>query len=260
MSTDGDVSLDEKRVYAGGSAQTAFITADGGLVRVSVSGDLVGEFGLAVRESARDVACADGRVAAATETDALVATDDGIETTGFGPADAVGFADGLIAAGEDRIARYDGEDWTTLGQLADVRAVAGDLLAAAEGVHRLDGTHVGLSDARDVAVGRDVLAATDDGLYALANGWMQRRPGGFRAVATGGNRTVAVADDGTLIERRDGEWIEMGAPAVVDAAPTANAVYAVTAEGTVLADAGEGWRERATGVSGCRRLAVVSRS
>lgn len=258
MSAEQDISLDEKRVYAGGSSQSAFVASEAGLVRVSVSDDLVGEFGLSVRDAASDAVADDGRVAVATETDALVATEDGFAETGFGSADAVGFADGLIACGEGRVARYDDGTWTELGKIDGVRAVAGDLLAADGGVYRLDGTHVGLDDARDVAVGSGVFAATGGGLYALANGWMQRLDGAIRTVATNAGRTVAVADDGTLYERRDGEWTAVGAPGhVVDAAPTPDALYAVTTDGTFLANAGDGWRDRTLGLQECRRLAVV---
>ncbi|MFC7176773.1 HVO_0234 family beta-propeller protein [Halosegnis marinus] len=71
-------------------------------------------------------------------------------------------------------------------------------------------------------------------------------------------RTAAVRDDGTLFERRDGEWADTGAPGdVADAAPVAGVLYAVTTDGTFLADAGDGWRERLLGVPGCRRIAVV---
>ena len=260
MSAERDISLDEKRVYAGGSARSAFVASETGVTRVSVSDDLVGEFGLAVRDAASDAVADDGRVAVATETDALVATEDGFAETGFGPADAVGFTDGLLACGAGRVARYADGTWTKLGEVDGVQAVAGDLLAADGGVYQPDGTHVGLDDARDVAVGSSVFAATGDGLYALANGWMQRLEGDIRAVATNAGRAVAVADDGTLYERRDGEWTAVGAPGhVADAAPTPDALYAVTTDGTFLANAGDGWRDRTLGVRGCRRLAVVEK-
>lgn len=259
MSAEKDISLDEKRVYAGGSSRPAFVASDAGLVELSVSDDLVGEYGLARRGATRDVAATDGRVAAATDTDAVLATDDGFADTGFGPATAVGFAEGLVACGDGRVARYDDGAWTALGRVADARAVAGDLVAAAGGLFRLDGSHAGLDAARDVAVGTDVFAATDAGLYALANGWMRRLDGAFRAVATDEDRAVAVRDDGTLFERRGGEWTDADAPGdVADAAVVADTIYAVTADGTFLADAGDGWRDRVLGVPGCRRLAVVS--
>lgn len=259
MSAEQDISLDEKRVYAGGSSRLAFVATDAGLLRVAVSDDLVGEYGLAHRGATRDVVADGGRVAAATETDALVATDDGFAETGFGTADAVGFAEGLIAAGDGHVARYDDGEWTELGEIEDVRAIAGDLVAAAGGLFRLDGSHAGLDDAYDIAVGDDVLAATDAGLYALANGWMRRLEGSFRAVAARSGRVVAVRDDGTLFERREGEWVDTDASGdVVDAVPTAGTLYAITSDGTFLADAGDGWRERVLGVPGCRRLAVVA--
>ncbi|PSP56159.1 hypothetical protein BRC72_12850 [Halobacteriales archaeon QH_7_66_36] len=257
MSAEQDISLDEKRVYAGGSARSAFVASEAGLARVSVSDDLVGEFGLTIRDATSDIVADDGRVAVATETDALVATEDGFAETGFGSADAVGFADGLIACGEGRVARYDDGTWIEIGKIDGVRAVASDLLAADGGVYRPDGTHVGLDDARDVAVGSSVFAATGDGLYALANGWMQRLDGAIRAVATNAGRAVAVAD-GTLYERRDGEWTAVGAPGdVADAVPMPDALYAVTTDGTFLANAGDGWRDRTLGLQGCRRLTVV---
>jgi hypothetical protein len=264
VSADQDISLEEKRVYAGGDARTAFVATGTGLLELSVSDDRVGEFGLAAREPTADVVADDGRVAAATDTDAVVASDDGVTGTDFGPAAAVGFADGLVAcaADGDRVARLADGTWTDLAAVTDVRAVAGDLLAAADGVFRLDGGHVGLADARDVAVGRDVFAATADGLYALANGWVRRVEGGVRAVATRDGRAVAVRDDGRLLERRTGEWVETGASSVVDAAVTADALYAVTDDGTFLAAVGtpevrNDWRERRLGVADPRRLAVV---
>lgn len=264
MSADQDISLEEKRVYAGGDARTAFVAAGTGLVEVAVSDDLLGEFGLTHPAPTADVVVDDGRVAAATDADAVVATDDGFAPTEFGPAAAVGFADGLIAcaADGDRVARLVDGKWTDLGAVTEVRAVAGDLLATAGGVFRLDGRHAGLTDARDLAVGRDVFAATADGLYALANGWMRRLAGGVRAVATDDGRSVAVRDDGTLLERRAGEWITTGATGVVDAAIADDALYAVTESGAFLAAVGEPtmpeeWRERSLGVADPRRLAVV---
>ena len=264
VSAEQDISLEEKRVYAGGDARTAFVAARTGVIELSISDDLVGEFGLVHRDPTSDVVDDDGRVAVATDTDALGASDDGFTATGFGPAAAVGFADGLIAcaANGDRVARFADGTWTDLGAVAEVRAVAGDLLAAAGGVFQLDGSHVGLGDARDVAVDRDVFAATADGLYALANGWMRRVDDGCRAVATAEGRAVAVCDDGTLLERRAGEWVATGATGVVDAAATADALYAVTDGGTFLAAVGEpstrsDWRERSLGVADLRGLAVV---
>ncbi len=54
---EDDISIEEKRVYAGTAGRTdAYVAADVGLVRVAISDDLVGEFELAGRDPARDVA------------------------------------------------------------------------------------------------------------------------------------------------------------------------------------------------------------
>lgn len=279
MSAEKDITLDEKRVYGEQSGATSvFVAAAAGLARVEVSDDIVGEFGLAHRGEVTDVATNDGRLAVATPEDVLVGTGDGFAETGFGPATAVGFGDGLLAAGEGRIARYvadadlsaPADRWETVAEYADVRALSGDLAATAEGIVRLGEGHVGLSDARDVTTDGDLLAATADGLFYLANGWMEALDGGFRAVAADGRhpsdgnrapdgeRAAAVADDSTLYLRK-GEWTAVETPddGLVDVALAGEVVYAVTEDGTLLVDAGEGWRSRALGLPDARRLAVA---
>jgi hypothetical protein len=258
-------SIDEKRVYGERTgSDRAFLATAAGVVRVRVSGPIVGEFDLVERCVARDVAAGDGRLAVAGD-DVLVAVDEGFEATGFGPADAVGFADGtLVAAGEGRVAVYDDDgDWSTVGDLADVRAVDGDLLAAADGVYRLDGlAHAGLSDAHDVAAAGVPLAATGEGLYRLGNGWMRLVEGDVRVVAADGERAhAATRDPGTLLAGGSDEWTAVDLPvaAPVTAIAHGTTTYAVTDSGTFLAeDADEGtWRTRALGVPDVRGLAVV---
>lgn len=258
MSAEKDITLDEKRVYGATEGSTpAFVATGAGLARVEVSDDLVGEFSLAHRGDARDVAASGGRLAVATSADALVGTGDAFAETGFGPATAVGFTDGLVAAGEGRVARHEDRDWTTLADVDDVRALAGGMCAAVGGVYRLDGSHVGLDDARDLSTEGEVFAATGDGLYALGNGWLDELGGGFRAVAGDGDRAYAVADDGTLYRRGGDEWVGADARGdVADVALAEEAVYAVTTDGTFLADAGEGWRDRMLGLPDARRVAV----
>lgn len=280
MNAPTDDTLDEKRVFGSREGSIpVFVASGAGVARVAVAADRVGEFSLVHREPARDVVATDGRLAIAG-ADALLSTGDehiadadAVERTGFGPTTAVGFDDGLVAAGEDRVARLEDDGWTTLAEVANVRTVAGDTLAAAGGVFRLDGTHVGLDDARDVTTAGEVLAATADGLYRLGNGWLAVLDGGFRAVTADGERARAVADDGTLYAREgDGEWTDSGAPGdVVDVALAGDATYAVTGDGTFLADAGDapasdsgareapphgGWRDRSLGLPETRRLAV----
>lgn len=257
MSAEKDITLDEKRVYGATDDSTpVFVACEVGLARVEVSDDLVGEFSLARRGATADVVGSDGRLAVAGE-DALVGTGDDFAETGFGPASAVGFCNGLVATGSGRVARYEDDAWTTLSSVEDVRTVAGETLAAGGGVFRLDGTHLGLDDARDLSAGDELFAATADGLYYLGNGWMKALDGGFRAVAADGDRVYAAAADGTLYARDGDDWADTDAPGdVADVTLADGAVYAVTADGAFLADVGDGWRERQLGLPGVRRLAV----
>jgi hypothetical protein len=255
--TDEDVSIDEKRVYADREgATTAFVAAGAGVARVEVSADIVGEFALAARCTARDVAADDGRVAVATAEDVLVGTAEGFEPAGFGPADAVGYHGGLLAAGDGRLARYD-DGWETLTALDGVRAIGGDMVATADGLYRLDGTPVGLEGVNDVTTAGRPLAAADDGLYYLANGWMTALEGAFRVVAAGdGDAHAATAD--ALYGRRDGEWTTVELPVEEPVAGVAygDATYVVTGSGTFLANAGDGWRYRSLGLPDVAGIAV----
>jgi len=255
--TDEDLSIDEKRVYADrGGATTAFVATGAGVARVEVSADIVGEFALEARCTARDVAADDGRLAVATAEDVLVGTGEGFEPTGFGPADAVGYHDGLLAAGDGRLARY-GDGWETLAALDGVRAIGGDMVATADGLYRLDGTPVGLGGVTDVTTAGRPLAAADDGLYYLANGWMTAVEGAFRVVAAAnGDAHAATAD--ALYERRGGEWTAIDLPVEEPVAGVAHddATYVVTEPGTFLANAGDGWRHRSLGLPDVAGVAV----
>ncbi|RBI63240.1 hypothetical protein DMJ13_01470 [halophilic archaeon] len=267
------VSIDEKRVYDDrGEATTVLVADDIGVVTVSVSDDIVGEFGVAHRCSARDVAARDrtadderrdGRPAVAVATDEAV-LDGAFEPLGFGPAVAVGFdGDVLLAASPDgTLERLDGDDgWRELGAVGDVRAIDGDLVATVEGVYRAldDGVqHVGLDDASDVAAAESPLAATGTGLYGLGNGWRTLLDGDFRVVGADAGRAHAATDD-ALFARRDDEWREESLP--VDG-PVADVgygegTYVVAADGTFLATVGDGWRHRGIGLRNVNGLAVA---
>ncbi|MFD1598671.1 HVO_0234 family beta-propeller protein [Halobellus rarus] len=223
-------TIDEKRVYTDNSGTETVLLATGlGVVSVSVSDDLIGEFGLRCRCEARDVATAGSLVAVATDEDVLLADrSDGdgerdAETssaapqidfaeTGFGPATAVGFDDGSLLAGdgEGRVARRVGNDdghgtesaaWTDVGTTGPVRALDGGLVAAADGVYRMGSggvAHAGLDDARDVDA--EPLVATGAGLYKLGNGWMDVLEGSVEAVDAVRERGLA-AVDGALYAR-----------------------------------------------------------
>lgn len=276
MSAERDIGLDEKRVYGEQSGRrAAFVAAGTGLLRVDVSADLVGSFGLARHGPAVDVAGDDGRLAVATPEDVLVAIGEdaggpdgeGFEPTGFGPATAVTFHEGLVAAGDGRVARYDRDGaWTTLSEPGEVRALDGGMVAAAGGVFRLGGAPVGLSDARDVAVCDAVYAATGDGLYWLANGWRPALDGPVETVACtpggdGPSRAHAASAD-ALYERGDADdrWARVAAVEgrIAGVAYAGAATYAVTVDGTFFATAGsgDGWRDRSLGVRDVRAVAV----
>jgi hypothetical protein len=254
---EDDISLDEKRVYGDKSdATTVLVASDIGLVTASVSGDLVGEFGIERRGTVVDVA-ADRRVAVATDDDVLV--DD--EATGFGPAVAVG-VDGatVFAADADgRVGRFEDDGWTDVGAVATPRRFDGGLLAA-DGVYRVgdDCTYSGLDAVVDVAAAVP-LAATSESVYRLGNGWMDERDGDFTVVASDGIRSHGVCDGGLFARPAPGEWVELELPtddAPVDVAYTPDAVVAVTESGTMLVAGEEGWRTRELGVRGVRSLAV----
>lgn len=256
---DDDISLDEKRVYADSEETTTlFVAADVGLARVSVSGDIVGEFTLERRGTATDVATGGGRVAVAADEDVLIGADGEFAETGFGSVDAVGYHEGFVAAGGGRIARYD-EGWRTLGEVEAVRSIGGDTLAADGGVHRLDGSYVGLEAARDVTTTGSVLAATENGLYYLANGWMDALEGPCHAVAAAPDGRAHAAGPDELYERDDGEWhaVELPVDGTITDIAYGEGTYLLTDDGTVLVSVGDGWRHRTLGLQDAAALAVL---
>ena len=269
--SDDDIALSEKRMYGAKRPEThAYVASGLGVTRVETAGGQIGRFSLSERCNARDVAGASGEVAVATDEDVLVLTDDGFVPTGFGPATAVGYdGDGLLAAGDGRVARYDGE-WRTIGEVADVRAIDGDRLAAAEGVYALPSLdRLGLVDVADVA---GDYAATGSGLYRYesgttdSGGWTEVRSGRHVAVASDGERVHTAAADG-LYELTDGAWEPCAVPAterVVDVT-YGDDTYAITENGTFLvataaeatADGQGGWRQRSLGVPDVVGVAVA---
>jgi hypothetical protein len=285
-------TITEKRVYDDVAPPVpVFVAAAQGLVVAHLSDDSVGEFSLARRCTARDLAVGpDGTLALATDEATLVAPDadpDRLRETGFGPATTVSVVDdprAVVAAddagriarlplpddpfdtGTDEVTEAD-EGWTDLGTVEAVRAADGRLVAAAEGVRRVTESGLddaGLDDARDVAARGAPLAATGEGLYELGNGWMVAREGPFATVATDGERAHAVADGGEILGREAGgaEWIDLDLPTadrVVDVTYTPDGVVAATDSGSLLATVGDGWRSRAIGVTGVQAAAAGPR-
>ncbi len=279
--SDDDISISEKRMYGQTRAEThAYVASGLGVTRVETAGGQIGRFSLSHRCSARDIDGANGQIAVATDDAVLVSTDDGFAETGFGPATAVGYdTDGLVAAGEGRVARYDDGEWWEMGAVDDVRALAPDLVAAADGVYGLPGcAYLGLHDAADVA---GPFAATADGLYRRdaqegtvgpRENWLPVRSGAHSVVATDGTRTHAADSDGLYELVDDGaspdpHWRPCDLPVrerVVDVTYGQD-TYAITEDGTFLvntaddatADGRGGWRSRSLGVPDVSGIAVA---
>jgi hypothetical protein len=264
----------EDRVYADRAEDTeAFVAAGVGVVAVAVSGNRIGRFRVDRRTSARDVDAAGDRIVVATDEDVLLGVVGGdgteYEPTGFGPAVAVGFhaGDAVAADSAGRIGRRVDGDWFEIADVdAPVRAIDGDLVAAADGVYRADPDgvdFVGLDDARDVAAAGP-LVATGQGLYELGNGWVRVLEGAFAAVAADGTAVHAAGD--RLFARRDGEWHEapVELPGPVAGVAHAGGTYLVTEDGTALAharggiedDPETGWRTRDLGVENVAGVAI----
>ena len=271
MPAEDDITLDEKRVYGDTREETAAYVASAlGVTRVELAGDQIGRFSLAHQCSATGIAGADGQLVVGTDDEVLVGTADGFAETDFGPADAVAIVDGTpVAASPDgEIARLDGDDWEAVGSVARVRRMDGDLVAASDGVYRIDS---GLSElgvgktVRDVAAAGPY-AATADGLLASDGEHWERLVGGdCTLVAADADRAHAISEDG-LLERRDDDWHVVALP--VDAAMAdlthGESLYAVTANGTFLVyaapglspDGQGGWRSRELGVRDVAGVAV----
>lgn len=264
-------SIDEKRVYSATEGKTDVFVATGmGVSRVECSGDRVGGFGLVRRCSANDIAASGDQLAVATDEDVLVWNDSktGFESTGFGPVSAVGYHDGLIAAGEGRVARFE-DDWNTLGALDDVRAINGDLLGAASGIYRVgsdDISSVGLDDVRDVSTTTVPLVATMNGLYQLANGWEHVLSGDISLIASDGRQTHVVADETLYVREMKSEagrreWNQIEIPVEERIAGIAygpsGAIYASTVDGTFLVGSDDGWSTRSLGLPDVCGLVVV---
>ncbi|NGM68868.1 hypothetical protein G6M89_07560 [Natronolimnobius sp. AArcel1] len=288
-------SIEEKRVYGDREgALEAYVASALGVVRVRVAGDTVGEFDLCARCTTRDLAATTDGVVVATDEDVIILereadTDHTTTETGFGPAVAVGVAgDTLLAAAPDGTVAHRpavGGDWAPLADqsIATVRAIDGELIGTDSGVYRVhDGglDHVGLTDVQDVSAAGVPLAATDDGLFKLGNGWMDcvEAPmavvGADPATESGTlTRAHAVTADGRLLALgTDDKWGEMISPAdgPVVALEYGETVYAVTEQGTfcVLAvdddpngdrpdQNGLEWRSRSLGVPDVTGFAVV---
>ncbi|HMB50031.1 MAG TPA: hypothetical protein VKM69_05170 [Natronoarchaeum rubrum] len=259
-------TIEEKRIFAKKSGRTrAFVGSGVGVAAVSVSADLVGEFGVEYRTAAIDVAGRAGQIAVATGEDVVLLGDEPLEL-GFGPASAVGFRDGAVVAGDEngRVATAtDPDEWSELGTAGGaIRAIDGDLAAASDGVYRLSERldDPDLDAAADVASGAVDLAATAAGVYRYQDGWTREIEGDATLVAADADgRAHAVVGDTFYARTSDGEWSPVELPVDADPAGVAYgpATYVATADGTFLVDAGDGWRHQPLGLRGVVGCAVA---
>ncbi len=236
---EDDVSIEEKRVYAGRAGRTdAYVATNGGVVRVALSADKIGAFDMVIRDAARDVAVL-------PRSDALdllgVATDEGLvvspvgddlsfdavsralarddperDASDGGPTVAVGASDdAFLVAGEDgaidrvRVADSTSLNATTsrIGRVAEPRAIDGPLVASADGVHRIAPSERGAPGHEVTAVGLDDaadVAGAGMPLAATATGlyWLGN---GWMSARKGPAEAVAADGGGHAMAAVDGE-------------------------------------------------------
>jgi len=283
-------TLTEKRVFGSKHGTTElFVASETGLLGVTVSADQIGEFGLAIRGPTSAVAAGDGGVLAGTDQtvqysppddgDATAQSrefevpggelDDRIVDLTWGPDGPVAVTTTQVwvptgwPTDTDAVVDTD-VSWEPVDELAEIRAVSGSLVAASDGVYRLsdDGVdHVGLTAAHDISAHGTPLAATDEGLFSLGNGWQQVASGAFRRVGSDGHgHAHAIGDRVVCRSESTDEWTVDELPVdsrVVDVGYGGGVVAAVTENGTLALSAGDGWRQQLLGVRGIAGLAVA---
>lgn len=159
-------------------------------------------------------------------------------------------------------------EWRPIEAPADlsVRAVDAPLVATDRGVFRIVDDRLvaaGLEDVADVDATDDPLAATPAGLYALGNGWQSLLdepteavsvapawPDGPRMHAVSGTSVHAVGTQPERIAAADEPLVDLahGEP---------GHVYAMTADGTVLAAGPDDVRRHPLGVRGAAGIVAL---
>lgn len=257
------VPMNEDRVYAGGRRDaTLLVATERGLVRASVSGDRVGRFAIAWQGMVHDVAADEDRVVIATAEGVKAGSDPSdLESTSIDSATAVGLTDEGLVVGdsEGHVHLVEAGHTHLLGEVGSISAIDPPLIATRGGVYRLpDLTAGGLSEVSDVSAHPVPLAATSDGLYRLGNGWISEVQGNATLVTGDSAGLGAAVIDDSVYTLRDGDWHPMRPSEANDIADIGigPALYAVTGDGTIFVEAGDGWRHRNLGISPVRRLAV----
>ena len=269
---DGDSADDERLLFGERREETRLLAgSDLGVTQIDLAAAQVGQFSLLERCSVRDIAADESTVIVATDEDVFERTDDGPQSLGFGPAQAVGIDDDWVyAADGDRVARLGQEalddGWETVGAVETPRRFVGNLLAADRLVCVDDDIESeGLSAVHDIS--------RDEELVATATGLFERRDDECKRVLDG-EATAVVAEtdrahavvDGHLYERDGETWSEQDVPGaephrlaygqtlvVVDSEGTVH----VAADPEVTHDGHGGWRSQALGLRGVTALVAV---
>ena len=283
-------TLTEKRVFGSKHGTTElFVASETGLVGVTVSADQLGEFGLTIRGETTAVAAGEDGVLAGTKNGVRYSPTANDDSTAQSRAferigtdfdepvvDLTWRPNGPIAVTATQVwvpdewppaagAAADADvSWTPVGECAEIRAVSGSLVAASDGVYQLtDGRldHVGLTAVSDIAAHGTPLAATDEGLFSLGNGWQQIAPGAFRRVGSDGHGHAHAVGDSIIYRGGSADdWVGDELPVdspVVDVGYGGGVVAAVTENGTLCLSVGDGWRQQLLGVRGIEGIAVA---
>lgn len=273
---EGDNADDERMLFGERREETTLLAGSGlGVTRIDVAAAQVGQFSLLDRGTVHGLATDGQTVIVATDKTVSRRADDGLQSLGFGPAEAVGIDDSWIyAADTERVARLSRagtgattEDWEAVGSVDDPRRFAGNLLAAEELVRVGDDLEPGgVEDVRDIAPDGS-LVATADGIYEQqADGWERLLDGDATAVVSEEGRAHAVVD-GQLLERDGDGWSELSLPgsaephllaygqtlAVIDTDGTVH----VAADPDVTHDGHGGWRSQAIGLRDVTALVAL---
>lgn len=289
--TGDDASADRRLFGEERPTVVGFVASEMGVLRVELSADRIGGFGLVEHSGATDIATDGQAVVVATDEDVLI---DG-DATGefapleFGPATAVGLDDGTVIAAspKGRLSETaaektdDAPAWGELGEVSGPNRFDGPLLATDGGVVRVgdDLENLGLRGVADVAhVAVDgqtaLLAGTGDGLYRReGERWVQVLEKGIGRVTADGDGWFAVTVEGHVLRGdalvpSDGEgWERVALPDGHDAfdVKVQGSLYVVTDEGEVLigaepsatSDGFEGWRSQPLGVRGVRGFVLL---
>lgn len=255
---------------AGGTAFRAFVASRLGITVIEVEAEEVVGYALVHDGSVADVAeTPAGSIAAASPNGVLVGDAEEFENTGFSSVVAVGGDPLLAADAKGKIARRTADGWTVIDSVPEtVNAIDGDLIATDAGVYQLAEDrvkHVGLEGAADVSAVAVPHAATASGLYKLGAGWMHQADGAFHIVGADQptaepgvlERAHAATEDQLFVFDGEawGPWhIPVAAP--IRGIGYADAVYAVSEDGTLITAKGGEWRTRSLGVSGVTGLVV----